>query len=42
MKWITQIILKDVKIGKASEFILKDFHPDAPVRKHLFTLPSQP
>ena len=32
MKWITQIILKDLKIGKASEFILKDFHPDAPVR----------
>ena len=28
-KWIIAILLRDVKIGKGSDFLLRDFHPDA-------------
>lgn len=28
-KWIIAILLRDVKIGKGSDYILRDFHPDA-------------
>ncbi|DBA75732.1 TPA: hypothetical protein ACH3X1_010149 [Trebouxia sp. C0004] len=29
LKWITQIILKDLKIGMSDKSVLRDFHPDA-------------
>ena len=29
MKWVASIIMKDLKIGKSSDVILRDFHPDA-------------